>query len=323
MTLGVDSFPYFIGVDVGGTKTVAGVVSLDGELISQRTAPTPGDAGAHAILDVCAQLIRAEIDSVGCTPRAIGIGSAGTINAATGVVVASTDVLAGWTGTDIVAQLHERLGLPQVVIAVDNDVNAHARGELWKGAGASLSPSGASAVVLAIGTGIGGAVILDGAVVSGAHHAAGDFGHIPSAAAGDARCSCGGVGHLEAVASGPSILRHYNVAAQASGVATAGDTREVVSRARDGETLAWDVLDTAARAIGHGLAAISCVVNPELIILAGGLAHAWDQFFEAIDRHYRACATHSHAQIPIVQAQLGTSAAVIGAADVARARCNS
>lgn len=310
----VDGLGVCVGVDLGGTKIAAALVREDGLIGEVHRVPTRGKEGRHAILDACADAIRLAVAGSDVVPQAVGIGSAGTIDAHSGTVVASTDVLAGWSGTDIVSELRTRLtpilGSDRVEIAVENDVNAHALGEMWCGAGAGAR----SAVVLALGTGIGGAVVINGGVVPGARHAGGDFGHIPSSFADGYPCTCGKTGHLEAVASGPSILRLYNNEALALGLTQAGDTREVFSRARQGEAPAVAVVRWAAQAVGEALAATSCVLDPEVIILAGGLAHAWDEFTDQIRSTYRANTVHGHAEVPIVEASLGESAAILGAA---------
>lgn len=310
----VDGLGVCVGVDLGGTKIAAALVREDGEIGEIVRVPTRGRDGRAAILDACADAVRLAVAGIDFPVVMVGVGSAGTINARSGTVVAATDVLKDWTGTDIVSELQARLapilGSDRLAIAVENDVNAHALGELWHGAGKGAN----SAVVLALGTGIGGAVLLNGGVVAGARHAGGDFGHIPSSFASGYPCTCGKTGHLEAVASGPSILRLYNNEAVHFGLTRADDTREVFSRARQGEQQAVAVVRWAAAAVGEALAATACVVDPEVIILAGGLAHAWDEFTDEIRRSYLSHTVHGHANVPIVEASLGESAAILGAA---------
>lgn len=314
MFVRVDGLGVGIGVDLGGTKIAAAAVRGDGEVGEIYRVATPGSLGREAILDACADAVRLAVTGAGITPDFIGVGSAGTIDATTGTVVAATDVLKDWTGTAIVPELQARLasvvGDNQIPIAVENDVNAHALGELWLGAGRGAK----SAVVLALGTGIGGAVLLNGGVVAGARHAGGDFGHIPSSFAAGHPCTCGKTGHLEAVASGPNILRLYNNEASHYGLTQAPDTREVFSRARQGEPQANAVLRWAAGAVGEALAATSCVIDPEVIILAGGLAHAWSEFTDEIRAAYVLNTVHGHSDVPIVEATLGETAAILGAA---------
>lgn len=310
----VDGPEYVVGVDLGGTKIAAARVSMSGTAAESVQVPTPGLAGPEAILDACAEVIRKTIAMESVLPRAIGVGSAGTIDATSGRVVASTDVLRGWTGTDIVAGLRSRLEAvgvsSEIPISVENDVNAHGLGELWQGAGKGKN----SAVVLALGTGIGGAVLHDGRIVSGARHAGGDFGHIPSPFAAGHPCTCGKEGHLEAVASGPNIARLYNNEAEHFGLTQVARAQEVFSRALQEEPAAVAVLSWAAQAVGEALASITCVLDPEVIILAGGVAHAEGSFLDQIRAAFVERTVHGHSTVPIVEAQLGGSAPIIGAA---------
>lgn len=305
---------FVVGVDLGGTKIAAARVSLSGVVGEIVQVPTPGLAGPDAILDACVEVIRKTLAGESSAPLAIGLGSAGTINATNGCVVASTDVLRDWTGTDIVAGLRSRLeayGItPDIPISVENDVNAHGLGELWQGAGKGMN----SAVVLALGTGIGGAVLHDGRIVPGARHAGGDFGHIPSSFAAGHPCTCGKEGHLEAVASGPNIARLYNNEAKHYGLTTVDRAQEVFARALQEEPAAVAVLSWVAQAVGEALAMISCVLDPEVVILAGGVAHAEGTLLEQIRASFVKRTVHGHSSVPIVEARLGGQAPIVGAA---------
>ncbi|NED55175.1 ROK family protein, partial [Micromonospora aurantiaca] len=177
-------------LDIGGTKTTAALVTAGGEVVGRHTAPTPGRSGAAAVLDTAAGLVeKLRADAPGAV-RALGVGSAGVIDSASGLVLSATDVLTGWTGTDLRGDLRRRLGVPVTVI---NDVHAHALGEARHGAAAGYD----TVLYVAVGTGVGASFVLGDTVLAGAHSAAGHAGHQPSPYAGSLACTCGGRGHLE------------------------------------------------------------------------------------------------------------------------------
>ncbi|OEV02466.1 glucokinase, partial [Streptomyces oceani] len=150
-------------MDLGGTKIAAGLVGTDGRIRHSVSAPTPALQGPGAVLDAVASAV-AEL--TGDDVRAVGVGGAGAIDARTGTVLSATDALPGWTGTRLTAELRQRTGLP---VAVDNDVRAHALGEAWQGGAAGRSP----VLFLAVGTGVGAALLVDGAPQRGARSVAG------------------------------------------------------------------------------------------------------------------------------------------------------
>ncbi len=205
------SMTHVIGVDLGGTKTAAGVVDHSGEVLMSETIPTLNRAGGEAILDATAALITGLVEraaDAGMSVSGVGIGSAGVIDAVAGTVVSATDAIHGWAGTALVAGLSSRLSLTaqsvQTVRAV-NDVHAHALGESWLGAAAGSS----SSLMVAFGTGVGGSFVLDGLPVLGHRFVGGHVGHFASPYAYSdgvpLPCVCGASGHVEAIASGPAM----------------------------------------------------------------------------------------------------------------------
>ncbi|WP_274385973.1 ROK family protein [Streptosporangium sp. KLBMP 9127] len=194
-----------IGVDLGGTKTAAGVVTLDGRLLHSAHLPTPAASGAAAVLSQAVRLAAAEAawaGEAGLRPVACGVGSAGTVDAR-GEVSHATTALPGWRGTPLRAAFTAALDLP---VRVLNDVHAWALGEARLGAALHSR----TALVVTVGTGIGGALVVDGELVPGRTGTAGALGHLPVPAPGPARrCPCGRTGHLEAYASGPAILARH------------------------------------------------------------------------------------------------------------------
>ncbi|WP_315503638.1 ROK family protein [Actinomyces radicidentis] len=306
-----------VAVDLGGTKTAAAVVARDGTLRTDvLEVPTPAHDGPDAVLDAVAGLVGRVVATSGAgAPAAVGIGSAGVIDPGRGVVVSATDAITCWTGTGVSDGVFARLarrgltaadGSP-LLVTVDNDVNAYVAGEAWLGAGRGAS----TALVVAVGTGVGGALVLGGAVHHGAHFLAGEMGHMPSAEAGRERCTCSRPGHLEAVAAGPQIARRYRESTGRADVVTA---LEVERLADGGEPVAARVYDAAARALGRAVAQVVTVVDPEVVVISGGLARSGERWWGRLRSTVRDELVDLVADVPVVPAELGTRAPLVGAA---------
>lgn len=292
-----------VGVDLGGTKTSAAVVSGDGEVGAVSTVPTRAADGPDTVLDQVAEAVRRAV--AGGRVTGVGVGAAGAVDARSGTIVSATDVFPGWVGTNIAAGLRARLG--EVPVTVRNDVDAHALGEAWRGAGAHHS----SMVMVAAGTGVGGAVILDGVLRTGAHHIGGEIGHIPIPGAEGLVCACGRVGHLEALAAGPAIHRRYLALGGSTDLA---DTRAVVAAAENGDELAHRVVIDAAVGLGRAIAGVVTTLDPDIVVVGGGLAQAGPLWWQAMEAAVRAELVAGLEDLPIVAATLGQSAAIVGAA---------
>jgi glucokinase len=291
-----------VGVDIGGTKTSAALVDADGRIRSSVTAPTPGADGPGAVLDTVSRLV----GDLGGEPAAAGVGSAGVVDARRGTIVSATDVLAGWAGTPLRDRLEASLGL---VVAVDNDVHAHALGELWRGAAAGAD----SVLFVADGTGIGASLVLGGRVLHGAHAVAGHAGHVPVAAAAGRPCTCGGVGHLEAVASGPAMLESF-----------AGDAThlsEVDALANAGDPDAVAVLAAGGAAVGSVVGGLMNTFDPAVVVIGGGVAGCGPAWWGPLRDAVAAEVLPVLRDVPVVPAMLGPQAALVGAARLAWEVC--
>jgi glucokinase len=328
-----------LGIDIGGTKTAVGVVDEQGRVVASRVAATPAGSGAAAVLAAAGDLASALLSSAplasallssaalasgalasaqpssaepssaaladgGWPVLAVGVGAPGVVDPRRGVVVSATDLLAGWAGTPVAAILGARLGLP---VVVDNDVRAAGLGEARHGAGAGVP----SALVVAVGTGIGGALIRDGALVPGASGVAGHLGHLPVPDAGPERCSCGRPDHLEVAAAGPAIVR----AARAAGLPVA-DTAEVVRLAATDQR-ARAVLAHAATVLGRMLGGLVNLLDPDVVVIGGGVAGAGEAWWAPLRSAFAAELLRPAAP-RLVPAALGTQAGMIGAAAMAR-----
>lgn len=305
---------HVIGVDLGGTKTAAGVVSGTGEVLFSETIPTLNRSGGEAILDATATLVSALVTRAsqsGIAVGRVGVGSAGVIDAARGVVVSATDAILGWASTGLTAGLAQRLNLPSGAVRAVNDVHAHALGEAWLGAAAGT----ASSLMVAFGTGVGGSFVLAGNPVLGHRFVGGHVGHFASPyayQAGEALpCVCGGSGHLEAIASGPAIHEAF---LRFGGSAGVPDTRAVFALAHDGDAAAIQAITAAAGAAGQGVGGLINILDPEVVVVSGGLADAGDSWWKPMERALRAELLAPLAAIPVVRPTLGNAAAMVGAA---------
>jgi len=304
----VSSAGVVVGVDLGGTKTAAAIVERDGTTGPVHSLPTPAQSGPAAVLDAVAQLVRRVAGDA--RVRAVGVGTAGVVDVGRGTIVSATSTFPGWPGTDVAGGIRDRLGGRGVggpAVFVQNDVDAHAAGEAWRGAAAGAD----SMLMVAVGTGVGGSVVLSGRPLRGAHHLAGEIGHMPVPGAEGLGCPCGRPGHLEALAAGPAILRRY---VQLGGDPGSHDARDVVARASAGEVLAGKVVEDAAVAVGRAIAGLATVLDPEVVVVGGGVAGAGDLWWSAMERTVRAEVVDVLQALPVVPATLGTVAAVVGAA---------
>ncbi|MDK1328647.1 ROK family protein [Arthrobacter sp. zg-Y1143] len=301
---------HVIGIDLGGTKTAGGIVDAEGNVVFSFSVATPSQSGAEEVVETAARLVRSLQDEAarrGLAVDALGIGSAGVIDSGQGTVVSATDAILGWTGTPLTAELTARTGLPSTAL---NDVHAHALGESWLGAGAGVD----SVLFIGLGTGVGGSYVLNGEPVEGATFTAGHVGHFASPFAYEAgvplACSCGGAGHVEAIASGPGIFALY---ARLGGSA-AGDTREVYRLAAAGDPVAAEAMHRGASAAGSAIGGLANILDPAVVVVGGGLAFAGPLWWETMERTARRELLRPLTELPIVPAQLGETAAIRGAA---------
>ena len=310
--------PLVVGLDLGGTKMAAALVDADGVLRgSVASCSTPAHDGPAAMLDSISALVQQVVTSgtreapgLPVSVAAVGIGTAGVVDVEGGMILSATDAITGWAGTRIVAGVQERLavaGLGVLPVHVENDVDAYAAGEAWLGAGA-----GAEVVLMvAVGTGVGGALVIEGRTRRGAHHVAGEIGHVPVPGAQGEPCTCGRPGHLEGITAGPQIHRRY---LEKGGAPDVPDAREVEKRATAGDGIAQKVYRDSAVCLGRALAGLVTVIDPDVVVVSGGLARAGDLWWEPLRQTFAAEIIDPLAPIKILPATLGTTAPIVGAA---------
>jgi glucokinase len=303
------------GVDVGGTKILGGVVDEEGTVVEELRVISPAtDVSAieDSITSVITQLCgRHEV-------AAVGIGAAGYIDRSRSVVMFAPNL--AWRDLDLRAEIEARVALS---VVVENDANAAAWGEFSYGSAIDAH----ELLLVAVGTGIGGGVVVDGKLVRGWFGTAGEIGHLRVVPNGHP-CGCGQHGCWEQYASGSALVRfaRERVAERDRLLSEAGGDREGISGqlvtrlAKAGDPLCVDLLADLGRWLGEGIASLCAVLDPQLVVLGGGVGEAGDLLMvplkTAYDTTLPATGNRPHAQIRV--ASLGNAAAIIGAATLAR-----
>jgi glucokinase len=283
-----------IGIDIGGTKILGGIIDSEGKLIEIRELPTDASQGRVAILNNVFRIIDGIIDR---NIEGIGVGSAGRINYNTGVVDYATDNLPGWSQFKLKEALEQKYNIP---VIADNDVNAAAIGEKWVGAARNYK----NFVMLTLGTGVGGAIVLNGDIIRGSHWGAGEIGHMILYPDGR-QCNCGHKGCLEQYVSGSAISKRYNHLAGFERVRNAKEVFELLKKEND--SYAKAVATEFIKSLSTAIVSLKNIIDPELFIIGGGLINSrelwWDELIRLLGN-----------DVKIVSAVLGNKAAIFGAA---------
>ena len=290
-----------IGVDVGGTKILAGVVSRAGDVIRRHEIMTPLASQAALIAGLEDAVAAVRGDAVG----AVGFGLAAPIDQRSGSVVQAVNI--PLADVELRDELRTRIGLP---VALANDAQAAAIGEWRAGAGRGVG----DLVMLTLGTGVGGGLVLDGKPYRGATGAGGELGHVVVVHDGPpCQGTCTGRGHLETVASGRAATE---AARKAFG--PAADAHRLIRLADEGDEAAREILERIGGYVGSALGSFVNVFNPELIVIGGGFGiAAWDYLLPSAERVMRREALRpGRDHVQIARAELGTAAGLIGAAFV-------
>jgi glucokinase len=306
-------------VDLGGTKIIAAVVLPDGKIISRNYRLTMADKGPEAVSDrILSAVDKAIAQAKLKTSELIGIGvaAAGILDTNRGIVTTSPN-LPNWRNVPLRDILADKLGVATYIV---NDASAAALGEHRFGAGMGFN----NMLYLTVSTGIGGGIIIDGELYSGADGCAGEVGHMTVEADGP-RCHCGNFGCLEALASGWAVakaaIKRINNGEKSSIVELVDGRLEnitaetVAVAARRGDQLAADIVAEAAKYLGIGLANLVNIFNPELIVIGGGLSKMGDMLLSPAWKVLKERAFQLPADtVRVVRARLGSNAGIIGAA---------
>lgn len=311
--------PLTVGVDIGGTKVMAGVVDSAGTVLGVEQRPTVGH-DVQVVEDTIVELV--ELFARTHDVAAVGIGAAGFVDATRSMVMFSPHL--DWRREPLRAAIADRVRLP---VVVDNDANTAALAECRFGAGVGHR----FVLCVTLGTGIGGALVIDNRVFRGANGMAGEFGHMQVVPDGH-RCPCGNRGCWEQYASGNALVRDARELIVANSPVArhlrdlvGGDAEkltgpQITQAARDGDPLSIELLTDIGEWLGVGLAGMAAAFDPSCIIVGGGVSAAGDLLLDPTRRAFsKALTGRGHRAEPlIVQAALGPEAGFIGAADMAR-----
>lgn len=286
-----------LGVDIGGTKIAVGLVAADGSVSQRVEVATPAQDGPEAI--IAAVLGAAKSAMRGADAVACGVGTAGVVGEH-GEITTATDLLRGWAGTPLGAHLADALGLP---VRVLNDVQATGLAEARLGA-ARGAPS---ALIVAVGTGIGGALARDGQVIRGTNGIAGSVGHMPGILRQGRICSCGALDHVEAYASGLSLETEYR---RRTGQGL--DLRAIAKLAAQGDEVAHAVIVEGADVLGTAIGGANNVVDASVVVVGGGVAALGEIYFAPMREAARREALGASKSVPLVPARFGADACLVG-----------
>lgn len=302
---------YVFGVDIGGTTVKLGYFDAEGNVLDKWEIPTrKEDNGSHILPDVAAS-IEKKIKDAGIDRKdvaGVGVGAPGPVDSE-GVIYKTANL--GWGVFSIKETLENILKLP---VMAGNDANVAALGEMWKGGGQGYK----DLVVVTLGTGVGGGIIVDGKVVAGFNGAGGEIGHITVNHDEIEACNCGQYGCLEQYTSATGIVR----VAKRKLAKTNDETslrnfpeltaKDVFDEAKSGDAVALGLVDEVCGILGSTLSNIACVVDPEVVVIGGGVSKAGSILIESIQKHFVETSFHACRNTKFVSAGLGNDAGMYG-----------
>lgn len=301
---------YVFGVDVGGTTVKLGLFDAQGNVLDKWEIPTRTvDEGSHILPDIAdsirEKMKRIDKDSV----AGVGIGAPGPID---GKGVVHRAVNLGWGTFSIKDTLEDLLNMP---VMAGNDANVAALGEMWMGGGQGCR----DLIMVTLGTGVGGGIIIDGRILTGSGGAGGEIGHMHVEDEEEESCNCGNKGCLEQYSSATGITRLANRLLAASGrdsVLRGGEVsgKSVFDAVKAKDPLAVETAEKFGKYLGDALASIACVVNPEAIVIGGGVSKAGEILIDYIRPHYEKNVFHGSREVKFSLATLGNDAGIYGAA---------
>ena len=306
---------YAFGIDLGGTTAKIGLFTTSGALLEKwEVATDTSNAGEH-ILENLAAAVLGKMKEQSIQPEqveGVGIGVPGPVLDSSIVPIVCAN-LGGWGERNVSAQLSGLLDGLKVLVG--NDANVAALGEIWMGAAKGAK----NAVMVTLGTGVGGGVVVNGKVIDGVHGAGGEIGHITVNRHETAVCGCGKRGCLEQYSSATGVVRcmkkllDENPDTPCVLRGTEFTAKDVFDAARNGDALAAREVDEMSDTLGMALANIASTVDPEAFLVGGGVARAGDVLFAPLNKHFQEYAFKSCRETPIKQASLGNDAGIYGA----------
>ncbi len=302
---------YYVGVDVGGTTVKMGLFSDEGEFIRKWEIPTRTEDGGKQILPDIVDSIKNETADSG-EVLGIGIGVPGPVTD-DGVVLKCANL--GWGVFSAKDELIKLAGLENVKIA--NDANIAALGEMWKGGGRGFD----SIVMVTLGTGVGGGIILNGQILNGSMGAGGEIGHMKIRPDEEDGCNCGGKGCLEQYCSATGVVRiakkHLHPGgAKLEDSCLAGieiTAKDIFDGAKADDTYCKEVVEEFGRALGHGLANVAQVMDPQAFVIGGGVSRAGEIIIDVTKKYYNDYVMFALQNKEFRLAELGNDAGIYGA----------
>ena len=310
---------YCFGIDVGGTTVKCALFLNDGTVVEKWEIPTRTEDCGKEILPDIAAAIQAKLEEKKIEKSevvGIGIGLPGPIEE-NGEIACAVNL--HWGRKNIEKELGDLTGL---AVKAGNDANVAALGEMWKGGG-----QGAKNLILAtLGTGVGGGIIINEKIVTGAHGAGGEIGHAAVNPHETVACNCGNKGCLEQYASATGIANLAKKALEASDEASslreidAVTAKDVFDAYKEGDALAGKIVEKFAGYLGRALAVFSCVADPDVIVLGGGVSKAGQVLIDCVEKKFKEYAFQGCKETPIRLATLGNDAGIYGAAKLILSR---
>ena len=304
---------YCFGIDIGGTTVKCGLFLTTGELCEKWEIKTRTENGGKAILPDVAAAIQSKMGEKGIAKEqvtGVGVGVPGPVVKEREVTVA---VNLHWGHTMLADELETLLG--GIPVKVGNDANVAALGEMWKGGGEGTK----NLIMATLGTGVGGGIIIDGKIITGSHGAGGEIGHACVEPTETETCNCGNKGCLEQMASATGIVRLAKRILDENTEATVLkkdriSAKSVFDAYKAGDKVAARIVDKFAGYLGNALAVFACVVDPEIIVIGGGVSKAGQPLIDAVEKYFRRDAFVTCKDTPIVLAKLDNDAGIYGAA---------
>lgn len=304
---------YCFGIDVGGTSVKCGLFHTDGTLVEKWEIPTRTENNGQNILPDVAETINAKLAEKNIDKadvEGVGIGIPGPINSR-GEAACAVNLY--WGFTPVAQILGDLTGLKA---QAGNDANVAALGEAWKGAAAGAQ----NIIMITLGTGVGGGIIINGKILAGSHGAGGEIGHALVVRGEEEKCNCGNHGCLEQYASATGIVRVAGrVLAASEDDSTLRElqnitAKDVLDAFKAGDAVAVRIMEYVGDLLGGAIAGFTTVVDPEAIVIGGGVSKAGRPLIDCIEKYYQRYAFSSCKETPIVLATLGNDAGIYGAA---------
>lgn len=304
---------YCFGVDIGGTTIKMGLFSTEGELFEKWEIKTYTENEGERVLPDIAKSIQDKMKEKGIQPEevaGVGAGVPAPVNAE-GIVQNSANI--GWGYKEVKRELQELLG--GMHAEVGNDANVAALGEMWMGAGKGCE----NMIMVTLGTGVGGGVIVGGKVIVGANGAGGEIGHICVNYEETESCGCGKKGCLEQYASATGIARLANMRLKKDSADTILRGKEISAKAvfdavKEGDRVATEIAEEFGMYLGHALANMAVITDPERIVIGGGVSKAGEILLPFIKKPFKESVFFANEKTEIVLATLGNDAGICGAA---------